>query len=122
MAWFRHHFYCEGCDGTWFAEAWLKEAALAAEADCPFCRARDVFPYRSEDRTLIIEQEGAAFAVLAMRQHHQQRARLPAAAALCRARPGAGLSRRQARLNHSTGCVSGNTSTIFIVSASTSST
>ena len=61
MAWFRHHFYCGGCDGTW-----LKEAALAAEADCPFCRARDVFPYRSEDRTLIIEQEGAAFAVLAI--------------------------------------------------------
>jgi hypothetical protein len=65
MAWFRHHFYCEGCDGTWFAEAWLNEAALAAEADCPFCLARDVFPYRSEDRTLIIEQQGAAFAVLA---------------------------------------------------------
>ena len=60
MAWFRHYFSCDGCDGTW-----LVEAAAADVADCPFCGARDSFPYRSEDRTLLIEQEGAAFVVLA---------------------------------------------------------
>jgi hypothetical protein len=43
MALLRHHYYCEACDGTWFAEA---EAAI--EADCKFCGARDVFPYRSD--------------------------------------------------------------------------
>ena len=43
MARLRHHYYCETCDGTWLAEA---EAAI--EADCKFCGARDVFPYRSD--------------------------------------------------------------------------
>jgi len=43
MARLRHHYYCEACDGTWFAEA---EAAI--EAECKFCGARDVFPYRSD--------------------------------------------------------------------------
>ena len=43
MALLRHHYYCEACDGTWFAEA-----EVAIEADCKFCGARDVFPYRSD--------------------------------------------------------------------------
>ena len=43
MPWFRHHYYCEACDGTWFAET-----EVAVTADCPFCQARDVFAYRSE--------------------------------------------------------------------------
>ena len=45
MPWMRHHYYCEACDGTW-----LVEAELAVEGDCPFCRTRDVLPYRSDDR------------------------------------------------------------------------
>jgi hypothetical protein len=40
----RHHFHCEACEGTWFAEA-----EVAETADCPFCRSRDVFAYRSDD-------------------------------------------------------------------------
>jgi hypothetical protein len=59
MPWFRHHYYCEGCDGTWMAEA-----AVTVEGDCPFCGARDVFAYRSEDWTLLVEQSGGKFAVL----------------------------------------------------------
>jgi hypothetical protein len=43
MARLRHHYYCETCDGTWFAEA-----AAAVEADCRFCGARDVLPYKSD--------------------------------------------------------------------------
>jgi hypothetical protein len=48
MPWLRHHFYCEGCDGTWLVEA---EATITA--DCPFCSARDLFPYRSDDRAAL---------------------------------------------------------------------
>jgi hypothetical protein len=59
MPWFRHHYYCEGCDGTWMAQA-----AVMVEGDCPFCGARDVFAYRSEDWTLLVEQSGDKFAVL----------------------------------------------------------
>lgn len=43
MAWFRNHYYCESCDGTWLAEA-----ELVIEGDCPFCLARDVFPYKND--------------------------------------------------------------------------
>jgi hypothetical protein len=45
MAWLRHHFYCEGCNGSW-----LLEDDVAITADCPFCSARDTFPYRSDER------------------------------------------------------------------------
>lgn len=40
----RHHFHCEACEGTWFTEA-----EVTITADCPFCHARDVFAYRSDD-------------------------------------------------------------------------
>jgi hypothetical protein len=43
MAWLRNHYYCEACDGTWLAAA-----ELVVEADCPFCAARDVFPYKND--------------------------------------------------------------------------
>ena len=43
MPWFRNHYYCEGCDGTW-----LVETELVIEADCPFCQAREVFPYKND--------------------------------------------------------------------------
>jgi hypothetical protein len=59
MPWFRHHYSCAGCDGHWLAEA-----ASAHEADCPFCGVRDIFPYKSDDWTLVIEREGKAFAVM----------------------------------------------------------
>ena len=59
MAWFRHHYHCESCHGSWLAEA---EAAI--EADCPFCRERDVVPYKSDDRTVVIEEHQQLFVVL----------------------------------------------------------
>lgn len=59
MAWFRHHFCCETCDGHW-----LVHGAGPREDDCPFCGARDLFPYRSDDRTRIIEAEADGFVVL----------------------------------------------------------
>jgi hypothetical protein len=46
MPWFRNHYYCESCDGTWLAET-----EVVIEADCPFCGERDRFPYKSDDRT-----------------------------------------------------------------------
>lgn len=60
MAVVRHHFSCQACDGSW-----LVEAELVEFADCPFCAARDVFPYRNEDRTRMLAQEDKAFALLA---------------------------------------------------------
>ena len=44
MAWFRHHYYCDACDGTWLAHT-----SVYQEDDCPFCQARDKLPYRTDD-------------------------------------------------------------------------
>ena len=62
MAWFRHHYYCAACDGTW-----LLHCAGPEVDDCPFCHAREVMPYRTDDWTLIIEQDVDGFVVLASR-------------------------------------------------------
>ena len=59
MAWFRHHYHCEACRGSWLAEA-----ELAVEADCPFCGERDVVPYKSDDRTVVIEEHQQLFVML----------------------------------------------------------
>ena len=63
MAWYRHYYCCEACDGTWLAE-WCD----LREDDCPFCRAKDVFPYRTDDWSLVIEEEIDGFVVLASRE------------------------------------------------------
>lgn len=63
MSWFRHHYYCENCSGTWLAET-----EFMVESDCPFCDARDTFPYRTDDRTHIVEQRGDTFVVLECRK------------------------------------------------------
>ncbi len=62
MAWFRYHYYCEACDGTWLAEG-----EMEIGADCKFCEARDVFPYKRDSgrvsganlRTKLAVVEGA---------------------------------------------------------------
>ena len=59
MAWFRNHYVCVACDGHWIAEH-----AAAQEADCLFCRAYDVTPYKSDDRSVLVEPEGDGFVVL----------------------------------------------------------
>ena len=45
------------------AAGWPRRSA-AVEADCPFCRERDVFPYKSDDRTVVIEEHQQLFVVL----------------------------------------------------------
>jgi hypothetical protein len=59
MAWFRHHFHCEACAGSWLAEA---EETI--ESDCPFCGAHDVFAYKSDDRSIVVEQHHQLYVVL----------------------------------------------------------
>jgi hypothetical protein len=59
MPWFRNHYVCIACEGHWLAEA-----AAAQDDDCPFCRAYDVTPYRSDDWTRIVEPQGQGFVVL----------------------------------------------------------
>jgi len=59
MSWFRHHFHCEACQGAWRAEA-----EEIVQSDCPFCGARDVFAYKSDDRSIIIEDHRQLFVVL----------------------------------------------------------
>ena len=39
----RHHYHCEACAATWYAETDIVEVV-----DCPYCRARDIFSYRSD--------------------------------------------------------------------------
>jgi len=46
MAWFRNHYICIACQGHW-----LCERAEVQDDDCPFCRAYDVAPYKSDDWT-----------------------------------------------------------------------
>lgn len=60
MPWFRHHFHCEACDG-----AWLCEHSVELTGDCPYCGARDAFPYKSDDRSLLVEPATGGFVVLA---------------------------------------------------------
>jgi hypothetical protein len=59
MPWFRHHYHCDACEG-----AWLGEAQGAVPSDCPFCGTRDVFAYKSDDRSIVIEEHRQLFVVL----------------------------------------------------------
>jgi len=59
MSWFRHHYHCAGCQGSWLAEA-----DLVVEADCPYCGAHDVFAYKSDDRSVVVEEHKQLFVVL----------------------------------------------------------
>ncbi len=59
MPWFRNHYICTVCEGHWLAEH-----SEAMEADCPHCRALDVSPYKSDDRSRVIDHDGDAFVVL----------------------------------------------------------
>jgi len=52
----RHHYHCEACEGTWFAETEIAEVI-----DCPYCRARDIFAYRS-DRPGALADDAATIA------------------------------------------------------------
>ena len=59
MAWFRNHFLCDRCDSRW-----KDEWSCTCDDDCPHCGARHMSPFKSEDLTAVIEQDGAKFVVL----------------------------------------------------------
>jgi len=59
MAWFYNHYICERCDSIW-ADEW----SCMCDDDCPRCGARHMSPYKSEDLTEVIEQNGDKFIVL----------------------------------------------------------
>ena len=59
MPWFRNHYVCTACAGHWLAERAEKH-----DDDCPFCRAYDVAPYKSDDWSVLIEPDGETFVVL----------------------------------------------------------
>jgi hypothetical protein len=81
MPWLRHHYYCDACDGTWLADA-----DLAIEADCPFCQARDVFPYKSDNHVAGLDAPSMARRLAAVLRQtvRPAPARAPAAPAKAR--------------------------------------
>lgn len=59
MAWFRNHYICDRCDSVWEDE-W----SCACDDDCPRCGARHMSPFKSDDLTEIILNDGNNFVVL----------------------------------------------------------
>lgn len=59
MAWFRNHYLCERCDSPWEDE-W----SCTCDDDCPRCGARHMSPFKSDDLTEIIVNDGKEFVVL----------------------------------------------------------
>ncbi len=59
MAWFRNSYLCERCDSTWEDE-W----SCACDDDCSRCGARHMSPFKSDDLTEIIVNDGKKFVVL----------------------------------------------------------
>lgn len=59
MAWFRNYYECARC-----GRKWPDEWSCMCDDDCPYCGARHMSPYDSDDLTEIIDEEGGAFVVL----------------------------------------------------------
>jgi hypothetical protein len=59
MAWFRNHYHCERCDGTW-----VDEWSSMCDDDCPDCGARHMSLLHSDDLTEIVEKQAHLFVVL----------------------------------------------------------
>jgi hypothetical protein len=59
MAWFRNHYRCDRCDGTW-ADEW----SSMCDDDCPTCGVRHMSPCHSDDLTNVVEQWAHLFVVL----------------------------------------------------------
>ena len=58
MAWFRNYYLCERCDSPW-----QDEWSCMCDDDCPFCGARHMSPYKSDNLTEVIERDGDRFLV-----------------------------------------------------------
>ena len=59
MAWFLNYYDCDRCN-----REWTDEWSCMCDDDCPHCGARHMCPTKSEDLTVLIEQEGEEFVVL----------------------------------------------------------
>ena len=59
MAWFLNFYKCDECDRRW-TDDW----SCTCDDECPYCGTRDMSPYKSEDLTELIEQEGGEFVAL----------------------------------------------------------
>lgn len=58
MAWFRNYYECARC-----GRKWPDEWSCMCDDDCPYCGARHMSPYDSDDLTEVINDEGGAFVV-----------------------------------------------------------
>ena len=59
MAWFCNHYECDRCGSIWDDE-W----SCTCDDDCPYCGARHMSPWDSEDLTEIVIREGRKFVAL----------------------------------------------------------
>ena len=59
MAWYRNYYKCANCD-----REWPDEWSCMCDDDCPYCGARHMSPYDSDDLTEIVSEDGGEFVVL----------------------------------------------------------
>jgi hypothetical protein len=52
MAWYRNHYDCDRCGGSW-----TDEWSATCDDDCPHCGARHMSPTESDDLTAIVEYQ-----------------------------------------------------------------
>jgi len=59
MAWFLNFYKCERCN-----RRWIDEWSCMCDDECPHCGARHMTPFKSDDLTELVEQDGDEFVVL----------------------------------------------------------
>lgn len=59
MAWYLNHYRCGDCGARW-----SNEWSCCCDDECDRCGSRNWSPYKSDDLTEVIEQEGDEFVVL----------------------------------------------------------
>jgi predicted nucleic acid-binding Zn-ribbon protein len=59
MAWFLNFYRCARC-----RKVWTDEWSCMCDDECPYCGFRDMTPFKSEDLTEIIEQDGDEFVAI----------------------------------------------------------
>jgi DNA-directed RNA polymerase subunit RPC12/RpoP len=59
MAWFLNFYRCYNC-----SRRWTDEWSCMCDDECPRCGARDMTPYKGEDLTELVEQDGGDFVAI----------------------------------------------------------
>jgi predicted nucleic acid-binding Zn-ribbon protein len=59
MAWFLNFYRCDRC-----RRRWTDEWSCMCDDECPHCGARDMTPFKSEDLTELVEQDGDDFVAM----------------------------------------------------------